>query len=486
MLFQLGTGGGKTLIFSHIALLSQRYNRKVLILSDRSEILMQNGGALQRNGLDVQYISPKHRNIPTVNCVCSMSQTLKRRIEKTDWLEWLKTVELCIVDECHVCTHEFVYPLLSEKCFVLGVTATPSRSGQQPQLGDTFRAMVQVISIKQMIEQGYLSSVRHFSIAAPKLDVSIDYSTGDYNQKELAKRFESRTLYSGVVREYIRIARGVKAICFCVSSRQCIEVTKEFNENGISAKYLLSNSFDEDAEYSGERNEVIEQFKNGEFDVLVNVNCLTAGFDCPDVECVILNFATVSMARYRQAVGRGARVTPTKKEFIVLDCGDNWRRLGLYDADVEFSLWHSTGIGNGMQALKECDTTKVDINGRYGCGERLPVSFKVCPRCQYVFRTEKHEYEMYLEEVKENAEDDIDRFVAEKRKDGWRTSRIMVAVCLANADNVRKAFIKAYMVLNPSKTEDDARKYWFVWNKQVWSKIKHKRTDNKSTDLFGG
>ncbi len=475
VLFQLGTGGGKTVCFSYMAFASQKYNRKVLIMSDRSEILMQNGGALERMGMSVQYVNPKNKDIPTSNCVCSMSQTMKRRLQKEEWVEWIRTVDFCIVDECHLCTHDFIYGYLTTKCFVLGVTATPARTGNKKQLGEIFKAMVTGVSVKTLIEKGYLSKAKHYSIAAPKLDIKIDYGTGDYNHKDLSAVFESRTRYSGTVSEYLRLAKGKKAICFCVSSKQCIEITKEFNDKGVSAKYVLSGTFDEDIDLSGERERIINEFKKNKFDVLVNVNCLTAGFDCPEVECVILDFATVSMARYRQAIGRGARVTENKHEFTILDCGDNYKRLGLYDADVEFSLWHSVGNGGGLQVLKDCPTDKIDVNHKHGCGSRVPTSCKVCPACGFKFPTDKDMVQLHLEEVSENdEEDDLVSWAAKKKLEGWNLNRILIQCCLANVDEDKKAFTEVYTSLYPEKTQKDVNRYWWMFKKNFWDKIKSK------------
>ena len=127
-------------------------------------------------------------------------------------------------------------------------------------------------------------------------------------------------------------------------------------------------------------------------------------------------------------------------------------------------------------ALKECDTTKKDCNGKFGCGQLVPSTVKVCPACGYVFRTEQYEYQLHLEEVAENNEDDtIAGMVAKRKMDGWSTARIMVQVCLRNAGQERKAFIEAYRVLNPHKDINDALKYWYVFKKQVWDKMKQRR-----------
>jgi hypothetical protein len=61
----------------------------------------------------------------------------------------------------------------------------------------------------------------------------------------------------------------------------------------------------------------------------------------------------------------------------------------------------------------------------------------------------------------------------------------MVQVCLREAGNEKKAFTQAYLALNPTKSVDDARKYWWIFDKNVWSKIKSKREENKVPNLFG-
>lgn len=486
VIFQLGTGGGKTVCFSFIALASGRLNRKVLILSDRSEILYQNGGTLQRMGLEVGYISPRQRNVPTERVCVGMCQTLKRRVEKQEWLDYLQTIELLIIDEAHSQISDFVHELVSDKCFVLGVTATPQRYGGMRQLGSMYKAMVTGVTVKEMISKGYLSPAEHYSIVAPKMeDVPYDYATGDYNQRALAAKFETKPQYIGTVKEFLRIAKDKKTICFCVSSKQAIELTKEFEMAGVSAKYVLSGSFEEDSTYSGKRSDVFDEFHRGEFQVLVNVGITTAGFDEPSVECVILNFATASLTKYLQAVGRGSRVCPGKKSFTILDCGGNFHKFGLYDADREWCLWHTTGNGGGVMAVKLCDPKEKNAEGVYGCGAMVPQWARVCPCCGRKFITEKDEFVLHLEKVTEQTENDsIAHFAAQKKQEGWSLSRIMVQVCLRNPDNAKAVFTEAYLALYPKKTGEDAGKYWWVWKNNVWDNIKRKQDLSNDKKLF--
>ena len=487
-LFLLGdfTVTHNTVCFSYITLASQRFNRKVLILSSRTEILLQNGGALEQAGLTVQYISPRMRSIPTANVCVGMAQTLRRRVEKEEWCEWLKTVEMLIIDEAHECVSDFIHEYMSDKCFVLGVTATPRRYGHQKQLGTMYRAMVTGITVKELIELKYLSKAHHYSVVAPKLDdVEIDYGTGDYNQRSLAAKFEDKRLYTGLVQEFLRLVPDKKAIFFCCSSQQTIDLTKELNAFGISARYLLSGTFDTDEQYSGERSDVIDDFKANKFQVLVNLGIAIAGFDVPDVEVVALCFSTISLTKYLQAIGRGSRVTGSKHEFTILDAGENYRKHGAYDSERIWSLWHDEKLGVGEVPMKLCDPKKKDINGKYGCDMWVPMTCSYCPHGGFKFPTEKDEFQLHLEEIVETAEpQSLVSWAAQKKREGWKLSRIMIQACLSNSDNPKEAFIKVYTTLYKGKTREDAAKYWFVWNKNVWQKVKRKQQQQNETKLF--
>jgi hypothetical protein len=71
--------------------------------------------------------------------------------------------------------------------------------------------------------------------------------------------------------------------------------------------------------------------------ILSSVSILTTGFDEPGVETVILNRATKSLTLYHQMIGRGSRVLPNKKQFTVIDLGNNARRFGLWTAHVNWA-----------------------------------------------------------------------------------------------------------------------------------------------------
>ena len=70
--------------------------------------------------------------------------------------------------------------------------------------------------------------------------------------------------------------------------------------------------------------------------ILTSVSILTTGFDEPTVESIILNRATRSLTLYFQMSGRGSRVLPGKKEFNVIDLGNNIARFGQWQEPIDW------------------------------------------------------------------------------------------------------------------------------------------------------
>ena len=122
--------------------------------------------------------------------------------------------------------------------------------------------------------------------------------------------------------------------------------------------------------------------------------------------------------------------------------------------------------------LKTCDPGKKDSHGNTGCGRLVPITCKVCPACGWKFPTEKDEFVMHLEEVADSDEKDLISWAAQKKLEGWKLSRILVQCCLSNVGREKEAFVEVYLSLYPNKGLDGARKYWYVWKKNVWDKIK--------------
>ena len=467
IIVQSPTGSGKGVLIGSMAKMTQ-YN--VLILAHSEEILKQDAGHARKWGAEASEIYARTRNRPETKCCVMMAQTLRQRLKKPDWAGWFDRFRFIILDECHRAEFDFVFDNISDKVFVVGLSASPARYGQMRQLGLDYGAIVVGPQVSDLVSQGYLCRCRLFSLDAPSMDdVEWSYGRGDYNLGQMASKFKSRARYVGAVENYKRICPGEKTLVFCCSSEQTIELTKAFREAGVDARYCLSGDFDEDEEYSGDRKAVVDAFARGDFPVLVNFGLFTTGIDIPDIKVVMLMFSTTSLVKYLQCLGRASRISEGKNdEFLCLDFGRNYERLGRYEDRREWSVWHNTSAGGGVPPTKECPK----------CGRLVPVSWTDCQFCGYHWPTQQETYVAELQEVlASNEEESIEGYVARKKLEGKKTNWILVNVCIKNPDNQKEAFMRAIEVLRTKHGENMSPKYWYFFKKEILSKVKVRKDE---------
>ena len=429
-ILQAPTGAGKTCIFAYLAHAVAKKTNKILIISNRTELLYQSGGAISSFGLKSFYIEAGCKNVNhSFNCYVSMAQTLRNRIELPNWIEFIKSINLFIIDELHLQDFNYLFEsgLLNDK-YLIGFTATPLRSGKMRQLGLDYEKIISTIQVRELIEQNYLVNDDYFGCMAPKMDgVKIDRMSGDYQENQMFAKFNTTTLYAGLVKNYNDLTPNTKAICFCVNIEHCVQTTIKLNEAGINARFIVSdvsvpklpadtNDVGKMARYnerkriydlyqmnkelfSGDRDTVIQDFRESKYDVIVNAGILTTGFDCPDVETIILNRATTSLTLLLQMLGRGSRIYGDKTHFNILDFGDNCSRLGFYTENREWSLWHDEVGKGGLSPVKECGWTAEGkaiipdkppdlFSGVYvkqGCRRLILAAYDICPFCGFKY-----------------------------------------------------------------------------------------------------
>ena len=480
VIFQLPTGGGKGVMLGAIASMCVNRGNSVLILAHSEEIIQQDNKHCQKWGLKSSLVLSKTKMAPGSSCVCMMAQTARQRVKKDDWLEWFQSFRVFILDECHRAEFDFVFEVIPDNAFVLGLSASPARYGQMRQLGLDYNAIVTGPSVQDLIDLKYLCRCRLFSLDAPSMeDVEWSYARGDYNLGQMANKFKSRARYVGAVDNYLRICPGEKCLVFCCSSEQTIELTKAFCERGVDARYCLSGDFDEDEEFSGARKDIVDAFARGEFPVLVNYGLFTTGIDIPDIKVVMLMFSTTSLVKYLQCLGRASRPADGKNgEFFCLDFGLNFERLGRYEDDRVWGVWHKTSAGGGVAPTKECK----------GCGRLVPVSWTDCEFCGYHFPTKHEIYQAELQEIvakkKDCEEETIEQYVAKKKLEGKKNNWILVQVCIKNPDNQKGAFMRAIEVLKTTHGESIDPNYWWAFRRNILSKVKVKKKEDDEPKLI--
>ncbi len=330
LLYQLPTGGGKTVIFSEIV---RRYIRekgkKVVILTHRIELCKQTSKMLNGFNVKNKVINSKVKELDDqkdFDCFVAMVETLNNRIQD-DKLE-LDDIGLVIIDEAHYNSFRKLFKYF-DHCFMLGVTATPLSSNFKLPMKDNYRELIVGNSISSLVEKGFLAqAVTHtYDVGLSGLTIGMN---GDYTVKSSEKLYTAVNMQDKLIQSYLEVAKGKKTLIFNNGIRTSIEVEDSFRRAGIEVRHLDNTNTKE------ERKEILRWFKNKPDAVLTSVSILTTGFDEPSVECIILNRATKSLTLYYQMIGRGSRILDDKKEFQIIDLGNNVARFGLWNEPVDW------------------------------------------------------------------------------------------------------------------------------------------------------
>ncbi len=385
------TGSGKTQLAAAMIKGAVERGGRPWFVMHRDFLLDQTSQTLQRVGVDHGFIAagrPFNPYIPAQ--VCSI-QTLGKRLERVP-PQCAPTI--VFLDEAHHSAAGTWAALIRhyERAKVVGLSATPERLDGKP-LGAFYGDMVRGPTVAWLIENGYLSDYRAFAPSAPDL-AGVHTRAGDFANDELDAVMDTPKLTGDAVSHYLRVARGKRAIYFCVSIHHSQHVAAAFRAAGVPAAHIDGTT------PTVERAAAARAMARGELQVLVNVEIFGEGFDLSaqagadvPIECVGLLRPTKSLALYMQQVGRALR--PKPEPAIILDHAGNLMAHGLPDLEREWSL---DGVDRKKRQTESAGPSPRTCTG---CFATFPAFKMACPECGKPVEREAREIETVDGELEE-------------------------------------------------------------------------------------
>lgn len=215
-------------------------------------------------------------------------------------------------------------------------TATPLRSDRMPLLrgkGGLGDDLVVGPSMRELIDQGHLCDYRIFGLPEGIERAHLHVTAGgDFSGKQLREEAHKSTITGDLVLHYQRLVPGKQCVVFAVDIALAGEHAEAYRAAGIGAEVVHGEMGER------EREKLIRRFEAREFPVLINVDILGEGFDCPGIEVVQMARPTASYGLFVQQFGRALRPLPGKRWGILLDHVGNVKAHGLPDKPREWSL----------------------------------------------------------------------------------------------------------------------------------------------------
>ncbi len=312
-LLVLPTGTGKTIVFCGVAYYYALSRKnvdpcRVLVLAHQ-KILIEQAAEKFEKALDVSVNIEKGKKTckgSNYSITVSTVQTMARRLDRFD----PDYFGLIIVDESHHVmspTYQKVIGHFS-KAKVLGVTATPDRADGK-KLNRFFQSIAFSYSIKEAQRDGYLAPLE-IKRAAVQIDLNkVKKHHGDFDDRSLGSVIEPHL--HKIAEEVRELGKGRKIVCFVPLIRTAKKAAEIFSHYGFRSEWTAGND--------KEKDQKLEAFDRGDYDILFNSMLLTEGWDCPSTDCVIILRPTTSRALYVQMLGRGLRLSPGKEACLLID-----------------------------------------------------------------------------------------------------------------------------------------------------------------------
>ena len=312
---QSPTGSGKTFMGGELIRRIHAQGRRTLVLVHTEELMKQFLETLYLAGvgLDFGTIKSGHPTIQERPHDIASVQTLARpaRLAKLT-----KSYDMILTDEAHHAaadSYQRIYRHFPH-AHRLGLSATPARLDNKPLLG-TFDYLVLGPEPAWLIEHGYLSTYR-------RLKVQGTFDPDDHQIADISR----------IIQAY---AHGLKTIVFASNRGEARHITDKCLQDGLKAAYIDGDT------KPGLRADILATLEFGDLQIVVNVDLISEGFDCPNVKCIILNRPTNSIVVHLQQIGRALRKIPgDDTPAVILDVAGNTDddRLGLPDDRFVWSL----------------------------------------------------------------------------------------------------------------------------------------------------
>jgi len=321
----MATGCGKTVVFSSLyEKLKSRLPGKLLILAHTEELIDQSIATMQEINptLRIDKEMAEHKSDPSQADVVVASVATLGRLN-TSRLDKFKTenFDKIIVDEAHHTPAQSYLNVLDAfqiredgtSKLLLGTTATPSRADGKA-LGEIYKKMTYVYSLRQAIEEGYLVKVRGYKVSTGTSLSDVSTAGGDFNKIELEATINTPERNKAIVGAWQEKGESRSTVAFVAGIAHAKALSEAFNVTGVFAAAIWGDDPDRTAK--------LQAFREGGIRILVNCNVLIEGVDIPSISCVIIARPTQSSVLFTQMCGRATRLYPGKVDCIILDVID--------------------------------------------------------------------------------------------------------------------------------------------------------------------
>lgn len=311
------TGTGKTYLSAFDV--EQVNPNRVLFIVHREQILSKSLESYQRVlGFDSDQacIYKPGVDISDKKYVFAMIQTLSRSEHLSKFDPTL--FDYILIDEVHkagAASYKNVMDYFKPK-FLIGMTATPERTDGQNIYELFDYNLAYEIRLQEALDNDLLCPFIYYGVSDILVDgelINENSSFSNLVSTERVKHILKKIDYYG------HNGEKVKGLVFCSRKKEALELSNQFNLNGIRSKALTG----EDS--AQVRNDTVKELENGQLEYIFTVDIFNEGIDIPSINQVVMLRNTQSSIIFVQQLGRGLRKHDTKEFVTIIDFIGNYK-----------------------------------------------------------------------------------------------------------------------------------------------------------------
>ena len=403
VMIQAPTGGGKTELAAW--LVSDQgpyYGQDCAFIVHRRELVGQTVRRFERYGLPVLAGSDtgshairsawKDKNAPQPPGVVVIGvESWRVRVEQGS----VNTHCLLILDEAHTTGGNSRRQSLfaQHRGPVVALTATPDRMSDREDFTRLVQHMICGPQNRELMEAGWLAGYQLYGSQLAAMELARYQRHSGESDDHFAERvFQQSDILDGVFTETaIRMweahpmrREDSKTLAFGCSIDHISRLQALFASAGVSAVMLTGTMT------PAERLEVMQDFARPNDDggaaVLLNVNMVREGFDCPEADVLLCVRPTESIPLWRQMAGRVFRPKDDGRDALILDLADNWQRHGLPCEDMDWTIGGAERRKPGDEPAMVCQgVVELEPDGIY-----ISRRANYCDRCRKQDGSDRH------------------------------------------------------------------------------------------------
>ena len=340
------TGSGKTMLQAALIRLAMTRKKGVIVYNARRPLNNQLSRTLDEadihHGARAASMKSKQNLHALIQCG-SIQTDIQRVVRQKVWD--IHRCDLVIVDEAHIpqakseMAQQLLQQYLASGAKVLGMTGTPLG------VNHIYSKCIDLVSNSTLRKCGAHVPAKTYCIHEMDTSKLKPVATGEYREGDVIKKCWSPSIVGYAFDDWKRLnPDGKTTIAGCPGVDESVWVANQWLEKGlrvahIDAKECIVNGerYRNDAE-GKVREQVLEDARKGEFELITNCEVLMAGIDIPNIYHAIMLRPYGSLANYIQFGGRAIRSSPeTADHVIIQDHVGNAVRWGSINQDRDWA-----------------------------------------------------------------------------------------------------------------------------------------------------